>query len=381
MKWKKILLGFSEVLIGGVILAGAIVFYYQAGGERKINARKQTEAAPIVKIGRIKAQVLQSQVEGIGTGLARESIDVTANATELVVGLYFEDGQTVEKGKLLVQLRDDQYQAEHRQMKLNLEEQERELKRLSTLYKASIISQKDYDTAQTAVARAKTQVDMVEYQIENRKILAPFSGKLGMRKISIGDLVSPTTIITTLDDISEIKVDFRVSEKYYPLIKVGQKVGVTSVAYPGKIFDGVIRAISPRIDTITRTVEVRATVSNKEGKLMPGMLFLVNLELGTRQALMIPEKAIMSLGEIQYVFVYRPQNHTVSRREVELGQRDRGSAEITKGLLEGDVIVTDGVLKLVDGSPVAVSDMVEDIVIFGSEQPISPKNVIKGSSK
>ncbi|MDD2480226.1 MAG: efflux RND transporter periplasmic adaptor subunit [Victivallaceae bacterium] len=380
MKWKKLFLGFGEILVGGAILAGAIVFYYQTGGERKITARRQSETAPIVILGIIKGQILQSRVEGIGTGLAKESVDVTANATELVVGLHFEDGQTVEKGKLLVQLRDDQYQAELRQMKLNLEEQERELKRLSTLYNANIISQKDYDTAQTAVARAKTRIDIVEYQIKNRKILAPFSGKLGMRKISIGDLVSPTTIITTVDDISEIKVDFRVSEKYYPLIKVGQKVGVTSVAYPGKIFDGVIRAISPRIDTITRTVEVRATVPNQESKLMPGMLFIVELELGTRYALMIPEKAIMSLGEIQYVFVYQPETKTVARREVNLGQRDRGSVEVSSGLLEGDVIVTDGVLKLVDGSAVTVSGTAAEIVLTESGQSTS-QNSAEGSSK
>ncbi|OQA88977.1 MAG: Multidrug resistance protein MdtA precursor [Lentisphaerae bacterium ADurb.Bin242] len=381
MNWKKIFLRFGEVVIGGAILAAAVIFYFQTGGERKITARRQTDIAPTVKLGKIKGQIIQSRVEGIGTGTARESVDIIANATELVVGLYFEDGQAVEKGTLLVQLRDDQYQAELRQMKINVEEQERELKRLTPLYNARITSQKDFDASRTAVARARTQIDIVEYQIANRKVLAPFSGKLGMRKISIGDLVSPATIITTLDDISEIKVDFRISEKYYPRIKTGQKIGVTSVAYPGEVFDGVIRAISPRIDTTTRTVEVRAVVPNRDGKLMPGMLFLVKLELGSRFALMIPEKAVMSLGEIQYVFVYRPRVKTVSRREVQLGQRDRGSVEVSKGLREGEVIVTDGVLKLVDGSTVTVSGTVEEIVLPDSAQPApqqaSPEGVRK----
>lgn len=381
MNLKKTFLRFGEVLVGGVILAGAIVFYFQAGGERKIAAHKQNEIAPTVKLGKVIGQTIQSRVEGIGTGIARESVDITANATELVVGLYFEDGQTVEKGKCLVQLRDDQYQAELQQMKINLEEQERELKRLTTLYHARITSQKDYDTATTAVSRAKTQVDIVKYQIGNRRVLAPFSGKLGMRKISVGDLASPTTKITTLDDISEIKVDFRISEKYYPLIKVGQKVGVTSVAYPGKVFAGSISAVSPRIDTTTRTVEVRAIIPNLEGKLMPGMLFLVNLELGTRSALVVPEKAVMSLGEIQYIFVYQPRKRTVSRREVQLGQRDRGRVEVNKGLREGDVIVTDGVLKLVDGSTVTVSGTVEPIGLPESAQPAAPNTSAEGARK
>lgn len=361
MNWKKTVLRLSEVLIGGAILAGAIFFYYYAGGERKIAGRRQNEPAPTVKLGKVNARTVQTRVEGIGTGTAKESIDIIANATELVAGLFFEDGQTVEKGKLLVQLQDAQHQAELRQMKINLEEQERELKRLTPLYNARITSQKDYDAARTAVARAKTLIDIVEYQIANRKVIAPFPGKLGMRRISLGNLVSPSTVITTLDDISEIKVDFRISEKYAPFIRAGQKVGVTSVAYPDQVFDGEISAISPRIDPTTRTVEIRATVPNKEGKLMPGMLFVVKLELGTRTALMVPEKAVMSLGEIQYIFVCRPRARVVSRREVKLGLRDRGSVEVLEGLREGDEIVTDGVLKLVDGSAVIVSGTVDDI--------------------
>ncbi len=381
MNWKKILFRFGELIIGAIILAGAVFFYYHAGVERKIMSHRQSDSAPTVRLGKVRPRNIQSRVEGIGTGMAKESIDVIANATELVVGLFFQDGQTVEKGKLLVQLQDAQHQAELQQMKINLEEQERELKRLTPLYNARITSQKDYDAARTAVARAKTQIDIVEYQIANRKVIAPFSGKLGMRRISLGNLVSPSTIITTLDDISEIKIDFRISEKYYPLIKDGQKVGVTSVAYPDKIFDGEISAISPRIDTTTRTVEVRATVPNRTGNLMPGMLFVVKLDLGSRSALMVPENAIMSLGEIQYVFVYRPRTRTVSRREVKLGLRDRGSVEVVEGLREGDEIVIDGVLKLVDGSAITVSGSVEDLALPPADRTPDGKPADKGAGK
>ncbi len=379
MSWKKTVLRLSEVLVGGAILAGAIFFYYYAGGERKIMGNRRSEPAPTVKLGKVSPRTVQTRVEGIGTGTAKESIDIIANATELVSGLFFEDGQSVEKGKLLVQLQDAQHQAERQQMKINLEEQERELKRLTPLYNARITSQKDYDAARTAVARAKTQIDIVEYQIANRKVIAPFSGKLGMRRISLGNLVSPSTVITTLDDISEIKIDFRISEKYSPFIRAGQKVGVTTVAYPDQVFDGEISAISPRIDPTTRTVEVRATVPNREGKLMPGMLFVVKLELGTRSALMVPEKAVMSLGEIQYIFVYRPRAHSVTRREVRLGLRDRGSVEVLEGLRDGDEIVTDGVLKLVDGSAVTVSGTVE--VIAPPAESSGGKTADRGAGK
>jgi len=354
MDLNKTLVRMGEFLICGAILAGTVLFYWKTGTERSINAKRGRGGLPAVKIAVVKTSLIKGRVEGIGTGLARESVDITANATELVVGLYFDDGQTVAKGQQLVQLRDDQYQAELQQTRINLAEQERELKRLTPLYHARITSQKDFDAAKTAVSRAKTAVGIVEYQIGNRRILAPFSGRLGMRNVSIGDLVTPGTKITTLDDISEIKVDFRVSEKYYPEIKPGQKIGVQTAAFPNKTFSGTITAVSPRIDSVTRTVEVRAVVPNPEQKLAPGMLFVVTLELGSRRSINVPEQALMSLGEIQYVYVYLPGQKRVARREIKLGLRSRGMAEILSGLKEKELIVVDGVLKLVDGSPVDV---------------------------
>ena len=352
MKLKTFFARSAEGLLGIAILAGAVVFYVNQGSGRSINAVRRSAATPVVRVEKITPVTIQNTIEGIGTGVAKESVDITANATEKVVGIFFRDGEYVEGGKLLVQLNDDQYQAQLEDAKIHLAEQERELKRLTPLYNARITSQKDFEAARTVVARAKTTIGIVEYAIRNRRILAPFPGKLAMRQVSLGDLVSPGTLITSIDDISEIKVDFRVAEKYYPLVKVGQKVGVTNVAYPGVVFTGTISAVSPRIDSVTRTADVRAVVPNPERKLAPGMLFIVKLELGTREALMIPEKAVMSLGEVQYIFLYNADRGNVTRRVVRLGQREGGKVEVTEGLKAGDVIVTDGVLKLADKVPV-----------------------------
>ncbi len=352
MKLKTFFARSAEGLLGIAILAGAVVFYVNQGSGRSINAVRRSAATPVVRVEKITPVTIQNTIEGIGTGVAKESVDITANATEKVVGIFFRDGEYVEGGKLLVQLNDDQYQAQLEDAKIHLAEQERELKRLTPLYNARITSQKDFEAARTVVARAKTTIGIVEYAIRNRRILAPFPGKLAMRKVSLGDLVSPGTLITSIDDISEIKVDFRVAEKYYPLVKAGQKVGVTNVAYPGVVFTGTISAVSPRIDSVTRTADVRAVVPNPERKLAPGMLFIVKLELGTREALMIPEKAVMSLGEVQYIFLYNADRGNVTRRVVRLGQREGGKVEVTEGMKAGDVIVTDGVLKLADKVPV-----------------------------
>lgn len=246
MKLKTFFARSAEALIGIAVLAGAVVFYVNQGTGRSINAVKRTAAVPSVQIEKTGPVEIRNTIEGIGTGLARESVDITANATEKVVGIFFKDGQYVEGGKLLVQLNDDQYQAQLEDAKINLAEQERELRRLTPLYNARITSQKDFEgAARTAVARARTTIGIVEYAIRNRQIIAPFSGKLAMRMVSLGDLVSPGTLVTSIDDISEIKIDFRVSEKYYPMVRAGQKVGVTSVAYPDTVFSGSISAISP----------------------------------------------------------------------------------------------------------------------------------------
>ena len=142
MEWKKIFFRSSEILIGGAILAGAVLFYMKTGSERKVSTMQRKTELPSIRTEPVKSEIIQTTVEGIGTGLAKESVDIPANATELVVGLYFDDGQNVRKGQQLVQLRDDQYQAELQQTRINLAEQERELNRLTPLYHARITSQK-----------------------------------------------------------------------------------------------------------------------------------------------------------------------------------------------------------------------------------------------
>ncbi|HOH75349.1 MAG TPA: efflux RND transporter periplasmic adaptor subunit, partial [Paludibacteraceae bacterium] len=304
----------------------------------------------------VKMMRINQSIESIGTGYAKESVDISSNVTEKVTGVFFEDGQYVKEGDVLVQLNDAQYQAELVQAEVELEEQEREFLRISKLSESRSISKKEYTVSQTAVAKAQTVIDMVKYQINNRRIVAPFTGKLGMRNVSMGDLVTPGKTITTIDDVSEIKISFKVAEKYFYKIHNGLQVRLISSAYPGTVFLGRISAVSPRIDPLTRSVSVRALVKNDARKLAPGMLFIVQLNLGKYNAIMIPEKAILSIGEMQYVFVYHKRSQTVKRTQVSLGMRSNGYVEIQKGLKSGQYIVTDGVLKLVDGMQIRLED-------------------------
>lgn len=350
MKIKSFIFHTFEFLIGICILSGTLYLYLNQEVSNTRNKRPSVD--PMVRIAPTKLMKINLSIEGIGTGFAKESVNITSNVTEKVVGVFFEDGQYVKKDDVLIQLNDAQYQAELVQAEVDLEEQEREFLRISKLSESRTVSSKEYTGGQTAVAKAQTVIDIVQYQIDNRRIVAPFDGKLGMRNVGIGDLVSPGKIITTLDDISEIKVEFQVSEKYFYQLHNGLPVQLTSYAYPGSIFSGTITAVSPRLDPQTRMMTVRATINNESRKLAPGMLFVAHLNLGKYTAIMVPEKAIMSIGEMQYVFTYDEKTQTVKRIKVVLGMRSAGNVEIQKGLKQGMPIVVDGVLKLVDGCKV-----------------------------
>lgn len=350
MKLRTFTFHTFQLLLGIAILWGTLHLYLNQEVNDTRNKRPSVE--PMVRIAPAKVMKINLSIEGIGTGFAKESVDITSNVTEKVVGVFFEDGQYVKKDDVLVQLNDSQYQAELVQAEVELQEQEREFVRISKLSESRTVSSKEYTVGQTAVAKAQTVIDIVQYQIDNRRIVAPFDGKLGMRNVGIGDLVSPGKLITTLDDISEIKVEFQVSEKYFYQIHNGLPVQLTSYAYPGSIFAGTITAVSPRLDSQTRMMTVRATINNESRKLAPGMLFVAHLNLGKYTAIMVPEKAIMSIGEMQYIFTYDEKTQSVKRIKVALGMRSGGNVEIQKGLKQGMPIVIDGVLKLVDGCKV-----------------------------
>jgi len=347
---KKVLKAFFELLIGAALIAGA-VWYYQTVLSKAVAAKKKTVTTPYVIVEKQKSARVKDVIEALGTGIAKEAVDITAIVTAKVVLVNFNDGDTVEKDALLISLDDDKEQALKDQAQINIAEQEREMLRIEKLVKGKAVSQKTYDEQKTSLARSKTELDIVNVQIADRHLKAPFKGRLGMRLVSPGDLVTPGTKITTIDDISQIHVDFSIPEKYFAVLEKGREVEVTNAAYPGIVFKGVLTAISPRINQQTRMVEARATIDNKDARLRPGMMFTVRVDMGEPETLMIPERAITSLGEIQSVYLYMPQGHVV-KREVKLGRRKDGKVEVISGICSGDAIVVEGVAKLIDGMKV-----------------------------
>jgi membrane fusion protein, multidrug efflux system len=202
-------------------------------------------------------------------------------------------------------------------------------------------------------------VRMVEAKLKDLQIVAPFDGRVGIRRISPGALVTAnaqtTSPITTLDDTSIVKLRFNIPETALSALQVGSSVAAQSSAYQGRSFQGRVAVIDTRIDPATRSVEVRADIPNADGLLKPGMFMTVQLVVGRReQALLVPEEALVPEGTRQFVFVVA--NGRAVKTEVRLGNRIPGEAEVVQGLAPGAVVVTGGVQRIRDGSPVRPAD-------------------------
>ena len=339
------------VLLVLAVAAGAGWYFLakdskQAGGKR--GGPVPVVVAPVVRTD------FATTVEAVGTARANESVDLSAKVTETVARIAFEDGQVVAAGDLIVQLSNERVLAELEIAKVNLAEQEREYKRLKGLVAQKAIPQSQLDTQVSRLEAARAQLSAAQTGVSDRRIVAPFDGVLGLRRVSPGTLVEPGDLITTLDDIRSIKLDFTVSENFLAALQPGQPITAHSTAYPGRDFEGVVASVDSRVDPATRAVAVRALVPNPEGLLRPGMLLTVLLVTDQRQSLVIPEAALVPLGDKQYVFVVDEANKA-QRVVVELGRRRPGEVEILGGLDEGDRVVVEGTIRLKPGAEVKLS--------------------------
>ncbi len=311
-----------------------------------------------VKIGTVTEAKLHTVLEFIGTAVSNESVDITSSVSQKVTDIKFSDCDFVKKGDILVQQNIEKQKAIKKQAEINLQEQKRELSRVSVLKNKNVIAAKEYDLQSTKVQDAIAKLAEIEEEIKERTIVAPFDGVLGIRMVSVGALLTPGTVITTIDDIKKIKVDFSVPEKYLSLIMKGCKIEVTSIALPGKKFHGTVQAVSPRVSPTSRSISVRGIIDNEEYLLRSGMMLNVIIEMQDRMAIQVPEGAVLNVGEKHYVFILQEGNK-VKEQEIEIGLRQKGMVEVTKGLNLDEKIVVDGVVKIADGDVVTISQKKE----------------------
>lgn len=340
---------FSPLIFAILLLAGLLAWLYMPVEQSE--ARRGASEIPVVATI-VQQQPFAQVVEALGTAIANEAIVVTAQETDKIEALLFDDGDLVKRGQLLVRMNIKEEQARLNELKINLAEAQRQLNRVKGLVKEKAASQQLLDEREAQVDALIAQIDVAEAQIADREIRAPFDGLLGVRQVSDGALVRPGDQITTLDDIQTLKVDFSVAERHLPSVKLGQKVEATSIAYPGRVFEGEISHIDSRVDAATRAVRVRAKISNPELLIRPGMLLQILVQKSVSQSLVIPESALVPIDDQQYVFVV--EEGKAKRLTVQLGVRKPGQVQILSGLTEGQQVVTQGTLRLQDGTAVKI---------------------------
>lgn len=292
--------------------------------------------------------------EALGTLRAVESVAISANVTETVAALHFNDGDRVTRGAVLATLAQDEERAQLAEAQAHLAEQERELTRLEGLVKARAIPQSELDQRRTQRDRARHQIAAIEARLADRTVRAPFSGHLGLRAVSVGALVTPGTVITTLDDLSRLYLDFNLPETLLGGLLPGQRVEARSAAFDG-VFEGRVTAIDSRVNPVDRSVVVRAVFENPAFRLRPGLLMTVSLLREPERVLAVPEESLVSMQERHFVWVIRDDG-TVVQRAVVLAGREPGWVAVASGLEAGERVVHEGLMGLRNGLPVRLRD-------------------------
>ncbi|WP_299792686.1 efflux RND transporter periplasmic adaptor subunit [uncultured Shewanella sp.] len=336
-----------------IILASVAWFAYQEFSAPPSAGKSKSRPIANVVVAKAAMEPVRDEVEALGTSKAYESITVTPKVTEVATQINFNDGDSVEKGRLLVQLQDREQLARVTVAKVRVSDHQRELERIRSLVTSQTIAELERDRLLTLIDTAKAELVQAQSALNDRKIIAPFNGRLGLRQISVGSLVSPGTIITTLDDISIIKLDFSVPERFLQSLAIGKNVEATAVAFPDELFSGRVVSIDSRVNPTTRAVTVRAEIPNTEHRLLPGMLMKVKLIKQSREALILPESAIIPIQGRHYVYLVNEED-VVIKREVALGLRKRGWVEVLKGVELGEQVVIRGILKVRPGDKVKV---------------------------
>jgi membrane fusion protein (multidrug efflux system) len=316
--------------------------------------QKNPEMPPMpVKAAPVTRATLNVEVTAVGTLRADETVMIRPEIAGRVATIHFKEGQMVSAGDPLLTLDQDEYQAQLAGSVAEAGMDEISFKRLQDLQRKNLTSQQNLDEAKAKLDASRARQTLDRVRLDKTVIRAPFAGTVGLRLVSPGAYVKPGDDIANLESLGSMKLDFRVPETYMARLGVGQTLTARVDAYPEQGFEGTIYAIDPALDPETRTVLLRARLPNKSNKLRPGLFARVSLVLERREnALVAPEQAIVPMGRTPFVF--RVVDGKAVMTPVQLGLRRPGQVEILDGLNAGDLVVTDGQLKIRDGAAVAV---------------------------
>lgn len=361
------------IMLGIVLLIVLVLAAYKAFSIYTMIQGFSAPKPPIsVAVATATEQPWQARLPTVGTLKALQGVDLSLEVAGTVTDVQFESGQQVKAGQPIVQLDTGVESALLETAQADLGLAQVDYGRGSQLVGSQAISKGEFDRLSAVLKKNKATVNQLKASLAKKRILAPFSGTIGIRQVDVGDYLASGTMIATLQDLSSLYVDFFVPEQSVPKIGIGQPVQIIVSAYPAQTFPGTISAINPKVENSTRNVQVRATLANPDGKLLPGMFASLQVLLPDPQPrIVVPESAITYTlyGNSLYVVAQKKTEDgavekddkgepvlIAERRFIETGERREGVVMITKGVQNGEKVVTAGQIKLDNGAHIAISD-------------------------
>lgn len=347
--WKQWVIALVLVVIA---VGGAWVYRsYDSDGQQQAAGERPASAVNTVRPER---DVVRDVVNAVGNLQALNAVELTTEVSGRVIEINLAAGQKVTTGDVLLRLDDRQARADLAEIDARLADARRQLERASRLRSNNSISQSQVDELKTAVDVGLAQRQAARVRLENHRITAPFPGVIGLSDISIGAYVTAGAAITTLDTTDRMELSFSIPERFLGQVTEGQQVRGLSPAYPGEAFEGELVELGTRINELSRSLPVRAVIDNAEGRLRPGQFMSATLTLQQREALVIPEQAVMIRGDEKYVFV--AEDGAARRVSVQLGSRMPGRVEVVSGVQPDDDVIVTGQDRLSSGDRIRILD-------------------------
>ncbi len=318
----------------------------------------------------LRAERMIDAIEALGTARANESIEIRPRIASIITRIRFDEGELVQQGELLVELESSEIRANLAVAEASLTESRSSYERSRELIDSRVISEAELEQLAAAMQVDAATVEAARARLENTFIRAPFTGRVGLRRVSPGGYVDTNTVITTLDDTETIKLDFSIPETFLATVSEDMQIVADSLVYPDREFAGRVDSIDTRLDPVARSVQVRAVMDNADGLLKPGMFMTVDLQRDRGDALIAPEEAIVPEGERHYVYIV--DDGVARRQEVEIGRRIPGAVVLVSGAAAGDVVVTEGTQKVRDGAEVEIINMPVGEQVSAAEPGESP---------
>lgn len=359
---RWIAIGLVVLVLGGIIVYNKVLHPAPgsspgggSGGDKKGAAGKEGAAgkgpSPAVNAYVVRAQDIKENVITSGSLLAAEQVDIYPEISARITQLTIQEGQPVSKGQLLVKLFDADLRAQLQKLQAQADNARRTEERNKQLLTRGGISQQEYDIVTTNLRSSLADIDLVRANLQRTEIRAPFSGIIGLRNVSAGAVVSPSTLIVRLQQVSSLKLDFSIPEKYGPSVKTGSTI---SFQVDGSTTNsqGTVYAIEPGVEEQTRNLRIRARVANSSSRFRPGTFARVTLTVQTNNALVVPTQAVIPQTRTNQVVVIK--NGKAQFKDITTGLRTAGSIQVLSGLTAGDTVATTGLLFLKPDAPVKV---------------------------